>query len=511
MQLHSESATVAGLYYDVAHSLRVRAWNLDGPGAWATVTTPKLKATFVPEAPRNVAAISSDGTLTVVWDAPDWDGGEPITSHVIRYRETGTTTWTESPTTSTKKSGSVTGLTNGTEYEAQVAATNTAGTGAWSPDRAVGSPNPASKKDASQLPGVPRLYEISARPASSSNNNAALLLLWAVPESSGGSSIYAYDWQYRLDGTQEWKQRFLNPHTSPDRISMTAPANTGVYETRIAARNDAGTGPFTDIIKVDVSVETTVTIDDMTRLLDAVSGDFGPQMPWVTTTVDFIKDNPDGASVGAVPLSVPIGGQVNNSCRPPAGRCILTQFYLNSEEDHSTAIHELAHAYTLVNTIEATQQRTLPILWLLATEIVPSESASYIGPCRLEEIVADLFQFTLIPGTTLTSYLTQCSDRVRDPTLQDRLTIIDILTGEVPQWFINKYGGDIFNRNDVFTSHYTGNIEAFWQDIIDLPYWPRKAIVQHLDRYFGGLCSLTATYSQMDLTTITTTNPWRCQ
>ncbi|ESO91796.1 hypothetical protein LOTGIDRAFT_91265, partial [Lottia gigantea] len=66
--------------------------------------------------------------VEVGWEAPKDDGGAPIQSYNIEYREKGTDTWkkgTEVP--GTEEKGTVSGLVEGKEYEFRVAAKNKAG------------------------------------------------------------------------------------------------------------------------------------------------------------------------------------------------------------------------------------------------------------------------------------------------------------------------------------------------------------------------------------------------
>lgn len=87
----------------------------------------------VPEAPTALDAIGGDTQVSLTWVAPA-DGGDPITDYVVQWRTTaGPGSWnTFSDGTSTATSAIVTGLTNGTSYDFQVAAVNGVGQGAYS-------------------------------------------------------------------------------------------------------------------------------------------------------------------------------------------------------------------------------------------------------------------------------------------------------------------------------------------------------------------------------------------
>ena len=101
----------------------------EGPASRASATTPDGPAR-VPDEPTNLNARNSDQGFTATWTQPaDQDERAPVTSHLVRYRQVGTTSW---QTTSVDCCApSITGLTNRHHYEVQVAAVNRLGTGPW--------------------------------------------------------------------------------------------------------------------------------------------------------------------------------------------------------------------------------------------------------------------------------------------------------------------------------------------------------------------------------------------
>ncbi|MCH1434549.1 MAG: carboxypeptidase regulatory-like domain-containing protein [Acidimicrobiales bacterium] len=117
--------TIDGLTNGTLYSVDVRAVNVIGPSEWSNTTgTPRTTPTAPTPNPT-----AGNTQITVTWTAPE-NGGATITSYDLRHRPTGTTNWTQinnvtSPT-------DITSLTNGTEYEVQLRATNAAGPSAWS-------------------------------------------------------------------------------------------------------------------------------------------------------------------------------------------------------------------------------------------------------------------------------------------------------------------------------------------------------------------------------------------
>ena len=137
-------ADAADLNYEAVSSYTVTVSVSDGadtfgnpdPSADDTITV-TITVTDVDEPPAKpaVPTVSVDtdsptSSLVVTWNAPS-NTGPAITSYDLRYRAQNTTLWTthaiEGATSAT-----LTGLADGTTYEAQVRATNAEGTGDWS-------------------------------------------------------------------------------------------------------------------------------------------------------------------------------------------------------------------------------------------------------------------------------------------------------------------------------------------------------------------------------------------
>ena len=93
----------------------------------------------VPGAPSIDAVAEGNQSLTVSWSAPASNGGSDITAYDLRWIETSATdksdaSWTEEQDawTSGDLEYTLSGLSNGTEYDVQVRAVNANGDGAWS-------------------------------------------------------------------------------------------------------------------------------------------------------------------------------------------------------------------------------------------------------------------------------------------------------------------------------------------------------------------------------------------
>jgi Zn-dependent metalloprotease len=91
-----------------------------------------------PRAPRSAMATPGNGQASVLWTAPENNGGSPITAYTVTASPGGRTATTTGATTAM-----VTGLTNGTGYTFTVTATNAIGTSSASPPSASVIPKAA--------------------------------------------------------------------------------------------------------------------------------------------------------------------------------------------------------------------------------------------------------------------------------------------------------------------------------------------------------------------------------
>lgn len=107
------------------YSVTITAGNEHGSQA---VTFSGTVAPIRPSAPSGLDATPGDGEVAVAFDAPDSDGGSPVTSYEVRVDDGD---WQPLATTvdGSTVHGTVTGLVNGVEVELRVRAVNAAGAG----------------------------------------------------------------------------------------------------------------------------------------------------------------------------------------------------------------------------------------------------------------------------------------------------------------------------------------------------------------------------------------------
>ena len=84
-----------------------------------------------PSAPQGLSVTVGDGQLTANWLTPAQAGTAAITDYKIEYRLATQQSWTTESDTSTALTRTLTGLTNGVQYDVRVAAVSTAGTSVY--------------------------------------------------------------------------------------------------------------------------------------------------------------------------------------------------------------------------------------------------------------------------------------------------------------------------------------------------------------------------------------------
>jgi hypothetical protein len=186
-------------------------------------------AAAVAAAARPVAT-SADSSATVAWEQGD-SGAGTITGYRVRYSSNGGTSWTTHSTDFTGDAAprqlTISGLTNGTEYQFQVAPLTGAspGTlGSWSNSSSVIAGAPTS----------PTITSIS--PAAS-----RLLVAFNAPSATGGFPIT--DYEYSTDNGTSWSSS--GSASSP--ITITGLTNGVSYSVKVR-----GKGSFSGVASVAV-------------------------------------------------------------------------------------------------------------------------------------------------------------------------------------------------------------------------------------------------------------------
>lgn len=183
-----------------------------------------------PASAVSLPPVPGDSQVKVYWSTPSSDGGFPISDYVVQYRTTaGPGSWqTFSDGTSTTTEATVTGLTNGTSYDFQIAAVNSQGQGSFS----------------SAITAIPGTVPSAPVNVTGAPSGTQAVLNWSAPTSTGGYAITDYVVQYRTSaGPGSWNT--FNDGTSTNTTAtVTGLTNGTSYDFRVAAKNSRGTGDY---------------------------------------------------------------------------------------------------------------------------------------------------------------------------------------------------------------------------------------------------------------------------
>ena len=229
------TASITGLTNGTTYQVQVRAGNSIGDGPWSP-SAMEMPSTMPGKPAAPTLAVKNTG-LGVSWSAPSSNGGSAVTGYKVRHCVNSTgcdapNEWTTKTLTNTNTTTDITGLTNNTAYQVQVAAVNRSGTGEWS-DPATATPAGVPSK-----PGAPRL----------THGNASLLVEWTAP-SHNGAAITGYRVRHCVNSTgcdaaSEWTNKDLTGTGTSTTLSTLT--NGTAYQVQVRAVNSMGNGPFSD-------------------------------------------------------------------------------------------------------------------------------------------------------------------------------------------------------------------------------------------------------------------------
>jgi hypothetical protein len=232
------------LYY-----ARVSAINEVGYGP-ALAATVAQKPMVTPSGPTSVVLRSVSKTeLRVEFNPPVSNGGDAIVSYKIEYSTS--QFFSESTTQSTMLtyldggspfSKTISGLTTGTEYYVRVFALNSQGVG----EPAVSTPDKLNPHEPPEGPSNVRLRITS---------NSMLTVGFDLPEYNGGDDVTHFKIEWDVDATFQ-SPTVPMPHKGSVEVdasthrshTLTLLTQGQQYYVRVAARNNAGYGTFTNAV-----------------------------------------------------------------------------------------------------------------------------------------------------------------------------------------------------------------------------------------------------------------------
>ena len=242
----TDSYTVTGLTNGTEYTFAVRAKNVGGNGAAATVRTETL-----PAAPTNLWPAPGDGEVTLSWTDPDSD---TITSYQVSTDGGGNFTVIDSNDiiendTDNTLEHTVTGLTNGTQYTLALRARNASGPGR-----------------ASTATATPRAPPAAPTGLSATAGDGQVTLSWTNP---GDNTIRKY--QYSTDGGGTFHHMNRSSWATTTH-TVTGLSNGTQYTLALRAVNAFGDGP--------ASTATAMPLWAAPANLSATPGDRQVTLTW---------------------------------------------------------------------------------------------------------------------------------------------------------------------------------------------------------------------------------------
>ncbi|XP_071854761.1 twitchin-like isoform X8 [Apostichopus japonicus] len=223
--------TVPNLTEGKDYFFRVSAVNQVGSSE--PTETPKPTTAKEPSEPPDstkapVVVDAAEGSITIEWEPPTFDGGRPISGYLIEKRETSSPRWSKATKQPVKGTDfTADDLIPGAEYEFRVSAINKAGTG---------QPSEPSKATLARVPIDPA--DAPVQPEVSEVTKSGCLLQWGKPSKDGGSPIKGYQVQKKNPDTGDWEK--VNRIPIKD-TQFKVPLTEGEeVELRVVAENEAG-------------------------------------------------------------------------------------------------------------------------------------------------------------------------------------------------------------------------------------------------------------------------------
>ena len=306
---------ISGLTNGLKYDVRVRAVNSEGGGPWATNSgTPEAATVTAPGAPTGLRVTSGLGSLTVNWNPPVSDGGSAITAYRVEWKLSPATSWPGADKGASDRSHTITGLTNGSEYDVRVSAVNSAGNSPWATDS--GMPTLTVT-----VPGAPRIDSVTS-------GDGSLTVNWNPPVSNGGSAITGYRVEWKLTSaasTSVWPGT-ADKGASDRSHELIGLTNGTLYDVRVRAVNSAGnslwatdsatpaapvTVPGAPTMDSVTSGDGTLTVNWSPPASDGGSAITAYRVEWKLHTISWTEAS--GTDLGATARSHQITGLTNGT------------------------------------------------------------------------------------------------------------------------------------------------------------------------------------------------------
>lgn len=212
------------------------------------VTFPPLSLTptaslTLPSTPLNLLASTSVYTgnnVTLVWSAPASNGSTALTSYLVEYKLSSSSSWTVFSNNSLSTTATISGLVAGSLYNFKVSAVNSSGTGV----SALASETPAAAPSA---PG-------NVNSLAASRGAGSVLLTWLPPTNSGTAAIVNYYIYQKLTSASVWSL-LSNSQVSPN-FTATGLTPGSSYDFKVQANNGLSLGAGSEVTASPFNLST---------------------------------------------------------------------------------------------------------------------------------------------------------------------------------------------------------------------------------------------------------------
>ena len=202
------------------------------PGGYSSTYSLLLLIQASPTAPQEVTTQAEGASsLLVSWRAPLNDGANTIVAYKLRYRPAGTNIWEEIEIEPNLMVTTLTGLQSRTDYEVQVAAITSNGTGQWST---------SVNNTPLQVPTAPTGFAL--------NGLVDMVATWNEPSDIGGSTITRYMVQTATNAAFTENVKFVDLLSSGTKITHLDEFET--YYARVFAINSVGISSASNTVTV---------------------------------------------------------------------------------------------------------------------------------------------------------------------------------------------------------------------------------------------------------------------
>lgn len=237
----THTSSVIGLEKGTPYHFGVAAVNKAGAGDEAVATATTWTNPAVPQ--EVTVNPSAKGSVIVEWAAPVFDGGTPITSYTVSYRQKGTEEWSQlspvAPTSAKRQSAQINGLTTGETYEVKVAAVNKSG---GNGEEMTGPECDVLEVIAADRPSVPEIVGFEA-------GNRIITITEIKNTNNNAAPVTSFMVYYRRVGTEKWTSKLIrnvDPKTeSVKNVVIDGLTNNTEYEIKAAAVNVIGESDHT--------------------------------------------------------------------------------------------------------------------------------------------------------------------------------------------------------------------------------------------------------------------------